>query len=192
LPNDEALREELRLQLHLKEVLRREKEAQARELFTQINRGSASQPTALPFWQRPAVKVAATIFLFVMAGILLWATFFQPAPPIALPKPKGTPRSSPGERTRLLPLYETDGASLGFGTNTPPVDSIVAIFNQGAKAAYTFGDTLRVYLPQLPSADTQLQVYYDRQSDTYVLRVDRDRYSLEKTLRTSQELKKLP
>lgn len=77
-----------------------------------------------------------------------------------------------------LPYYETANGSLGFGKNDRPADRVITLFEKSAKSGYDYGDTLKIYLPQLPDAALYWKVVYDKATDIYILTNGTNHYEL--------------
>ncbi|GAB3504479.1 hypothetical protein GCM10027341_34840 [Spirosoma knui] len=180
-------------------------------------------PLVIPFRQRPWVRVAASLLLAALLGLIVWQLVkYDPKPiakdgrdsvktnvpkdtqrlepteiPMPLPQPQGPVANKPIKPKLLqgptrLPYYEIDDMSFGFGKDQKVKQYQTVVFSRGSEPAYEFQDTLKIYLPTLPTADPAWSLVYSQDTDTYYLIRSKTRYEIVKGLQGKQPLKQAP
>lgn len=77
-----------------------------------------------------------------------------------------------------LPYFESANGTLGFSNDDRPTDRVIAVFAQADKAGYDYGDTLKVFLPELPVDNGAWKVVYDKSTDIYHLTNGKQKYTI--------------
>ncbi|MGV3603011.1 MAG: hypothetical protein ACO1N1_17475 [Dyadobacter fermentans] len=92
-----------------------------------------------------------------------------PQPQLAEEKAPAKAQSKTLRGVVELPYFESANGTLGFGSNDRPTDRVIAVFKQSDKAGYEYGDTLKVFLTELPVDNGAWKVVYDKSTDAYHL-----------------------
>lgn len=207
---------------------KREQSAEIAEVNTTLDEPfqpnpEEAEPLVIPLWKRPSVRVAASVLLAALIGVLVWQLVnYDPKPiakdgrdsvktdapkdsqrlkpteiPMPLPQPQGPVAQEP-KKPRLLqgatrlPYYEIDDISFGFGKDQKIKRYQTVVFSRGPEPAYEFQDTLKIYLPALPTAEPVWSLVYSQDTDTYYLMRSKTRYEIVKGLQGRQPLKQAP